>query len=460
VSEATVDVPAKPSVATTARPRVTALLYFLSALPLLSSVVLIYQNGVNVPMFDEWDDSCVMLAKYKTGTLRPADLLRPQMEHRPLIPRLIELSTNVLISNNRRVHMMISPIIVAFTSLLILRLARQTIPERAALLWLIANVLLFSTVQHENWLWGEQYEFFITVFFVVAAITVTYSTLRFWPNVLSGMALWFAAVNCFAAGFAAAPAIAGVQLLHLKATRRNKLLVAALWAVAFVVVLKLYRVEPEGIHHGFAMSLREDPSRFIEYVVRYYSTPFQLFNAPTAIVSRVGVTVLAFGLIVLVRGVLSRQQFQRVLPWVGLAVFSLATALATANARLNMGTFQAMQSRYTTYSLLFVLGVMFTFAITISRGPWVLRWALNSLAGFLLGIHLITATYGVVQMKGTRETLMKSAEALRRINADPTNNFLLHLYPDLDRLRVMANEYARLGVIEPVDPAPASAPVR
>lgn len=432
----------------------TKLLVLASALPACLIVILIYLYGVNVPILDEWDASSALFAKYLSHTLTLADYLQPQMEHRPLIPRGVDLLTSIFISSNRRVHMMISVLVVFCTSLLVLKLAHATLRKRVLLLWGFANLFLFSTVQYENWLWGEQYIFFFAVFFVVAALTLTYSELSFWKVVVGGIGLWIASVFSFSAGFAAAPVIAAVQLLHLQGSFGKKAVVATLWACAFATLLLLCRVHPEGIRHGFGLNLHEDPSRLIEYLIRYYATPFQLFNAPIPIILRIGSAVILFALAMLVRALSSRQDFQNALPWAGLIVFSLITAAATANARLNMGTFQAMQSRYTTFSLLLVIGSMVLFAMTIQRGPWPLRWLANSFIAFALAVHLATAGFGVVQMRRTYFMRSECADALREINHNPSNQLLLGLYPDAAKLRVMANEYSRVGAIERLDMHP------
>jgi hypothetical protein len=74
----------------------------------------------------------------------------------------------------------------------------------------------------------------------------------------------------------------------------------------------------------------------------------------------------------------------------------------------------------------------------------------------------VTAAYGIEQMRGSYVIISASANALREINRNPDAIPLQRLYPDLDRLRMLANEYARVGAIPPLEDQPpaASAPSR
>src|SRR5438046_7390687 len=66
----------------------TAKPFLIFASPLLIGV-LIFKNGVDFPVLDEWDGTAPLFEKMTDGTLGIADFFAQHNEHRIFFPRLI-----------------------------------------------------------------------------------------------------------------------------------------------------------------------------------------------------------------------------------------------------------------------------------------------------------------------------------------------------------------------------------
>src|SRR5438045_4451566 len=77
----------------------------LIVLPPLLLSLLIDMYGVNIPYWDEWDDSVILHMKYLDHDLHLADFFQNTNEHRPAIPRMIGLAIEIATHGNRRAEM-------------------------------------------------------------------------------------------------------------------------------------------------------------------------------------------------------------------------------------------------------------------------------------------------------------------------------------------------------------------
>jgi hypothetical protein len=143
------------------------LLYFAAALPALVPLWMVLHYGTDMPYWDQWfPDIAGIYIKAAQHTLRFSDFAAQHNEHRILIPRLIYFGLNRLTHWNTIVEMLAGWGVVVLTSLSLLRLIRLTHGEarsdgalsghRDMLLWLLCNVVLFSTVQGRELALGDR----------------------------------------------------------------------------------------------------------------------------------------------------------------------------------------------------------------------------------------------------------------------------------------------------------------
>jgi hypothetical protein len=157
--------PASPKVMTpeASKRSVSAFGILLLATPALVILLLISIYAVNVPYWDQWDEVPRLIEKMNSGTLGLPDFFAQHNEHRIVFPRLIMFGLALLTRWNIKVELVASWILACISAYNLWRLCRVTgFFGSTADFWLLfaANVLLFTPLQSENWLWGFQIGFF------------------------------------------------------------------------------------------------------------------------------------------------------------------------------------------------------------------------------------------------------------------------------------------------------------
>lgn len=143
----------------------TAAPLVLAVLPAMYVGLSILRYGVDGPLWDEWLIGGY-LDKFAQGTLSFADLFQQQNEYRQFFPNLIFVALGWLTSWDVRSWMVMSFLLAGLISFNIYRLGRWSLvetPWRVGWTYLIANLIIFSPAQYENWLQGQQLVYFLPI---------------------------------------------------------------------------------------------------------------------------------------------------------------------------------------------------------------------------------------------------------------------------------------------------------
>lgn len=150
---------------------------------------LVLRFGVNVPYLDQWD-LINLLAAMHNGGLGWDDVFRQHNEHRMVFPKLVMLGLASVTRWNIVVELMVSVALAAASLVVLLALARPVLRQISPLgrLWagFTLSAMLFSLAQWENWLWGWQIQWFLSLLAAVSVIALATSSLRAsqpWPHV-------------------------------------------------------------------------------------------------------------------------------------------------------------------------------------------------------------------------------------------------------------------------------------
>src|SRR4030095_10188409 len=128
-------------------------LLLILAPPLLIGI-LIFRNGVNLPVLDAWDGTAPLFEKMADGSLGFGDFYAQHNEHRILFPRLIFFALGRLTHWDVRAELWVIWLLSLVCLFNIWQIAhRRTF---ASTFWLLfaASVLLFSPQSVANFLWG------------------------------------------------------------------------------------------------------------------------------------------------------------------------------------------------------------------------------------------------------------------------------------------------------------------
>src|SRR5258706_3914549 len=138
---------------------------------------LIFKYSVDVPQWDEWE-YVRLFERLSRGSLTIADLFAQMNEYRQFFPNLVIIALGWLTRGNVRYEMLVTLLVACLISFNVYRLAERTIDgDRIPrlFLFLIANLIIFSPSQYENWLQGQQLVYYFPIACVSLCLLVAYS---------------------------------------------------------------------------------------------------------------------------------------------------------------------------------------------------------------------------------------------------------------------------------------------
>jgi hypothetical protein len=350
------------------RPWIVAFRTMTLALPALTILVLITIYSVNVPFWDEWDEVPRLLEKMHAGTLGLTDFFAQHNEHRIVFPRLIMFGLALLTHWNIKAELVTSWLLACGCAYNLWRLSQLTgFRGSNASFWLLlaANILLFTPLQGDNWLWGFQIGFFLPLTAFTSLLWIIPSS-RTSVAFLAAIALSTIVAFSIGSGF-----ITWLLALLLLLFPNGKLAWQARkrWLVLFLLVflssqiLYLWGYHKPAQHPNTLMAIHH-PGKFIEYILMYFGSPFAEGTKFRAVnVAMIPGAILLILFCACITYLFSRRNdysfVKRTLPWATLCLFALGNSIITAIGRMGFGTDQALASRYITFSVMMPIGLLF-----------------------------------------------------------------------------------------------------
>jgi hypothetical protein len=240
------------------------------------------------------------------------------------------------------------------------------------LVLVLLNLVLFSPVQAQNWLWGFQFVLFFVELLVVLGVSVATSRLRLAQKF--GLCAVIAAVATFSFGngfilwlITFPVALASADRLE-RSTQWRWL---GAWVAVFVGAALLYFVEYSKPAHHPPFAASSDVRDYYVYITCF-------LGAHLASAAREGGVALPMaigtGLLALYGGVVGialrwrdTALRRQLLPWIAIGVFAIVSAAMASLTRIGFGVNQGLDSRYTTFSLLLSIGLIGSYAVTAPR---------------------------------------------------------------------------------------------
>ena len=282
-------------------------------------------------------------------------------EHRVVITKLFLLADQRLFHAGQ-IFLLISILTFQFLHLMLLSWSMRALGGWRGALWRtgtgVAAFCLFGPTQWHNFVWGFE------VCFVLPGLFATLSfvgLLLFWmaqEQPFGKRSSWRFLALAMAAAVGATCSLANGNLVWVLLVAAALLLrlrwpVVVTFAVAGAVSIGLYLyhyVSPQA--QANAVSLREHPFRFLQFVAVYLGTVWVHANTVTACLLGIAGAAVAGGLVLRAPFyVRTRQAFT--IQLVLTLLFCIGTGLATALGRSNFGLSYAFSSRYQTVTLLF-----------------------------------------------------------------------------------------------------------
>jgi hypothetical protein len=346
-------------------------LILVPLLPIVYLLYLINRYGVNVPYADEFT-LAPLLVKAHDHTLTLADLFTQHNEHRYFFTRLIFIAIKFCSQGNVRAEMFFSVFLAALTGAilwwLLLKTTALSTMSRTVVLCLF-SLLLFSPVQAENWTWGFQAPLFFCNFLLTVGIAIACSKLALKKKFIFCAAIAFIATFSFGGGVTLWALTFPCALLgDRNKTARFRWWWLASWcalAAASVALYFFHYVKPP--YHP-PIAANKEPTAYYYYITAFLGAHLSRASRLEPITQSVAIGTGLLGLylggaVYGLRRLKDAGLLIRLLPWLALGGYALISGALAALARIGFGVSQALDSRYTSFSLYMSLAAIALFVI-------------------------------------------------------------------------------------------------
>ncbi|MEG4800589.1 hypothetical protein QUB63_05595 [Microcoleus sp. ARI1-B5] len=426
------------------------ILFTLYLIPVVLLIGFVATFSVNVPVDDEWRLAS-LFEKIAQGNVTFNDFWALHSNHRIVFPKIIIAVLAFASRWNINYQLCLSIVLAGITFIALYKLSSMQVKNVGDDLWHLANILtcilIFSLVQHENWLWGFQLAWFFVNLCFVAAVYALVSTHKLLPN----FRIFMAAVFCFIASFSLAQgllswlaAVPAVAALQGNAAQKRKRAIA--WMLLFVATCAIYSIDYHPSRKTSIISLLSKPLVAIDYFLSLLGSPIVRLPGISAFV---GLVIFAsfvffvwhFGKKILLTNLGWGGDGQdahptshlgwrfQALPWLSIGLFSVLSALFITAGRAEFGAIQAIESsRYTTNSILLLIAIVQLWQLFAREIQVQLKrnynWVYRVFAGLLIGIIIVNYQQGIAQTSSALIYKQGARDCLQLINyLEPSDFF-------------------------------------
>ncbi len=363
----------------------------LCLLPVLLSFLYVFLFGVNLPFKDDWDIEVYCLERYHSGELSFSDLFKAHNEHRMFFPRISMIILALLTEYSTKGEMYFIQFLFLMSLLIIFPVFKSQFGGKSIPLTFVLIVfLLFSPRQYENMLMGCQISFIFAFFFSLFTFYLLHIKGRKSSEVAGGLHLYFisslmtATVSSFSAAMGLLVWPAGLLQIFLIPLKKNKKIFYSLiwfitgfmeWAIYFTVNYN----KPEG--HPDVFNLLYKPFMFLLYFFTCLGNSLSWDKITSPLIGTVIFLILFLSLFLLYKN----KRIQENSFWITMAAYSLFIVLSISIGRSGFTTEQALVSRYTTFTIPFLIGL---YAILIDLKNYKKSFSVKCLYSFLVFIMI------------------------------------------------------------------------
>lgn len=330
----------------------------LILLPAALGYLYVYLFGVNVVYGDEWR-IVNLFDKLASDKLKLAHLFAQLNDHRIFVPRVIILSLGSLTRWNTVAEMYLTQTLLLVTLFVLFVAFSGSIRSRShLLLFAPVSFLVFSLRQAETMLMGLLMQFVLVLTFAVVAFYFL-QVLRRKPS--SKLAFPAALVSATLAALSSAQGlfvwpVGLAQLLVSQPRRGAKWFLVGSWSVIGVAEWVVYFLGYHTPAHT-AANPSGDLAAGTLYFLRFFLTLMgsSLSSWPGPALA-VGALLLILAVAALLLATKNRKLAENSF-FASLALFAFLILLSITVGRAERGIEQALVSRYTTYSILGVVGL-------------------------------------------------------------------------------------------------------
>lgn len=347
--------------------------FFAFFLPAGYLLLLIHKYGVDVPFVEQWHTAS-LFQKLSQGSLTFADLYAQQNEYRQLFPHLLILAVGKLTNWNIKHELYIIFLFACLISFGIYRLGALTLDglsrwQRLGAFF-ISNLLIFSPIQGENWVYGIQIVYLMPLACIVLGMVVAYSgasvRAKFMICAALSLVSVFSAVHGILSWVVLLPPL--VWSARQVGSKEKSWLIAA-WSLCAALCVAAYFTgyqTPAGGPNPF--DTFRHPISATLYFFSFLGSPLWAGSLwPLVFVGCLLTTAHVAACLFLWRRGHDEALVTRLLGWLMLGAFSLLTGALAAIGRSGYGLEQSMSARYMAFSLYLSVAVAHAAPIVLAK---------------------------------------------------------------------------------------------
>lgn len=398
----------------------------------VAGVVLDYSP---VPYWDQWDGGIDLYVKALTHPW--AAWWSWHNEHRLVVPRLIFWADIALAGGVNILALAANLVLAGLIAWVVAAIAAPLRGSQGAGLALTGVIctFVFSWMQFENFTWGFECQWFLANLFALLAfwkLMQAQAAPERWAPFATALLCAVLAMLSLGNGVLTFPVMILAALYWRMSWRRLGLLV-----VTFAVIARLYYADAP-LYHGEAgplATLLSHPLGVARFALHYYGSPGWY------VIHQIWFVELAGGLVCagVLGGVALTVRRRGAVASPALLLYALfigATGLATAAGRLALGQIAAMESRYTSNTLLMLLCTLLFLAINLRARFW-----RGATMGALVASSLVLAGLQARALRSDRDVLFERLEAGAALRAGVYDHaYTVPVYPKAKRIRYLADE--------------------
>jgi len=421
---------------------------------------LIFKYSVDIPQWDEWE-YVPLFEKLSRGSLTIADLFRQMNEYRQFFPNLVIVALGWLTRGDVRYEMLASFLAACLISFNVYRLVECTIGgDRLPrlLLFLIANLFIFSPSQYQNWLQGQQLVYYFPIACVTGCLLVAYSHWNLKTKFVVCAFLSVISTFSSANGILCWLVVLPVLIVADRLSARRRLWLAWMIGLCSSAGLYLYHYQ-KPLSSPSPFTALFHPLLAITYFLGFLGAPVALEKGKVAAVAGLILTsAFGFSCFYLFRHRADRALVRRMMIWLMIGAYSILTGVMTTIGRVGFGVGQSQNTRYIAFSAYLIVALVFLVTIisqdfsirshSAIRAIWLRRIAFL-FVGVLILLQPFTFVLSINRMAEMRANLLQAKAMLLLINLKPDPAQVMTLYPDLKSLTVRANTLNQLGFLRP-----------
>jgi hypothetical protein len=450
-------------------------LAILGFLPAFFMAFSILKYSVNFPFSDQWP-LAVMFEKIYANTFTISDLFAQFHESRKFFPRLIFIGLARLTNWDVRYEMLFIFFLTCLISINIYWLSKITLKiscKQLILLFIIANLLIFSPAQYENWLWGIQIVVYLPILCLTSCILISHSKLSANIKLILTILLTTVATYSYANGMLNWLLVLPVLLVGI--TKPGQALTdqfhpaqykkfILIWLIAFLfnIIFYFYQYTKPDDHPSFISGITQ-PINSLHYFLVFTGSSLAFGNLIVATIVGFIVTVawlfIVFKLTRIILKKVSQPAISQVIGWLVIGLYGIISGLVTSLGRVGFGVSQALAPRYTAFSIYIIISLIYLVAIYLSKVNYEASLARKKyfnkqtiIGYFLLGIFCIlqiqTYIFAMNRMADRRDILLQSKACLLMVNVVPKNSCLV-TKRELEPFKNTANILDQMGYLQP-----------